>query len=273
MKSVRTVSGDSSSDLGGDMRQLRELTSRRGPWIALAVILGWLSSGAVLWWTWPHLPFGAKMLAVPLMSFLYTGLFITAHDSMHGLVDPSSARANRLWGQAALWLYAGFPFEQLNREHHRHHARPASSEDPDYHGGQLGEDPPFWFWWGKFMWNYRSWRPLAFFATVGVVNQFLGGEWSAYFFIWALPSLLSTLQLFYFGTYRPHRCADELDRLQGEKVRARSDDFSVWLSFITCYHFGYHEEHHRRPDVPWWALPQARRLALGREGLASGESK
>ena len=26
----------------------------------------------------------------------------------------------------------------------------------------------------------------------------------------------------------------------------------VWLSFLTCYHFGYHLEHHRYPWVLWW---------------------
>lgn len=241
---------------------LLQLTRRRGPWIALLVILSWLSAGLMLWMLWDQMPLAAQLFSLPLMSFLYTGLFITAHDSMHGLIVPGSPGANRLWGQIALFLYAGFSFEMLNSEHHRHHARPASGQDPDYHNGKLGDDPAFLSWWAQFMWTYRSWRPLAFFALLGVVNLVLGGSWSAYFMIWAIPSLLSTLQLFYFGTYRPHRRADELDRIQGEHVRARSDDFPVWLSFITCYHFGYHEEHHRRPDVPWWALPQARRASL-----------
>ncbi len=29
---------------------------------------------------------------------------------------------------------------------------------------------------------------------------------------------------------------------------------SFW-SFIACYHFGYHEEHHEYPHVAWWQLP------------------
>jgi beta-carotene ketolase (CrtW type) len=242
------------------------MTSTQGAWIAASVILAWLVAGVTLWWHWSELSWWARASAIPLMSFFYTGLFITAHDAMHGLIIPGSAGANRRWGQLALALYAGFSFEQLNREHHRHHARPASKDDPDYHGRALGDDLPFWSWWGRFMWTYRSWRPFAFFATIAALNLFAGGDWSAYVMIWALPSLLSTLQLFYFGTYRPHRQADVLDREQGERVRARSDDFPIWLSFITCYHFGYHEEHHRRPDVPWWALPQARRAQQASRG-------
>ena len=26
--------------------------------------------------------------------------------------------------------------------------------------------------------------------------------------------------------------------------RARSNDMPTWLSLITCFHFGYHHEHH-----------------------------
>ena len=43
---------------------------------------------------------------------------------------------------------------------------------------------------------------------------------------------------------------------------ARSDDFTTLTSLATCFHFGYHLEHHRRPDVPWWALPDARRAGV-----------
>ncbi|MCC5658983.1 fatty acid desaturase [Nostoc sp. XA010] len=24
---------------------------------------------------------------------------------------------------------------------------------------------------------------------------------------------------------------------------------------MSCYYFGYHQEHHEYPDVPWWKLP------------------
>ncbi|MFA9473554.1 MAG: fatty acid desaturase [Filomicrobium sp.] len=29
------------------------------------------------------------------------------------------------------------------------------------------------------------------------------------------------------------------------------------MSLLTCFHFGYHHEHHLQPDVPWWRLPDA----------------
>jgi hypothetical protein len=34
---------------------------------------------------------------------------------------------------------------------------------------------------------------------------------------------------------------------------ARSSSMPIWLSLLTCYHFGYHWEHHEYPYVPWCA--------------------
>jgi beta-carotene ketolase (CrtW type) len=76
---------------------------------------------------------------------------------------------------------------------------------------------------------------------------------------WLLPTLLSTAQLFYFGTYRAHR------KPAGGYVDAHcatSHDLPVWLSFLTCFHFGYHHEHHGNANLPWWRLPAARASAI-----------
>ncbi len=76
---------------------------------------------------------------------------------------------------------------------------------------------------------------------------------------WVVPSITSTLQLFWFGTYLPHRSGrDRFD----DRHHARSLDYPAWLSFLTCYHFGYHWEHHRWPHLAWWQLPAARRDLL-----------
>ena len=72
---------------------------------------------------------------------------------------------------------------------------------------------------------------------------------------WALPSLLASLQLFYFGTYLPHR-RDETPFL--DPHQARSNGYSYLASLATCFHFGYHHEHHADPSVPWWRLPAFR---------------
>jgi beta-carotene ketolase (CrtW type) len=77
---------------------------------------------------------------------------------------------------------------------------------------------------------------------------------------WILPLVLSSFQLFLFGTYLPHRH----DGRQGEHNQAvQSLRWSHLLSLLACYHFGYHREHHAFPAVPWFRLPQlSRRAAL-----------
>jgi beta-carotene ketolase (CrtW type) len=72
---------------------------------------------------------------------------------------------------------------------------------------------------------------------------------------WVLPLVLSSLQLFLFGTYLPHRGGDA-----GPSGRhaVRSLGYPHLLSLLACYHFGYHAEHHAHPAVPWFRLPALR---------------
>lgn len=181
-------------------------------------------------------------------TWLYTGLFITAHDAMHGSIH-ISRRLNRLIGQLCLWLYAGFDYSQLLAKHQLHHQYPASDQDPDFHDGKTDH---FWGWYSHFVCEHISWRQLlnlvvmfGFYVTschFSVINILL---------FWILPSLLSSLQLFYFGTFLPHS-----EPLGGytNSHRATTIDRSTWWSLITCYHFGYHYEHHNSPQTPWWGL-------------------
>ena len=75
------------------------------------------------------------------------------------------------------------------------------------------------------------------------------------------------MQLFYFGTFLPH---SEPEGGYSEPHRAKSTSYPVWLSFITCYHFGYHEEHHEYPHVCWWQLPEIYQLRLNSASSTSG---
>jgi beta-carotene ketolase (CrtW type) len=77
--------------------------------------------------------------------------------------------------------------------------------------------------------------------------------WENLVVFWMIPAVLSTFQLFYFGTYLPHR---------GEHINpplnARSQSLNHVKAFLSCYFFGYHLEHHAYPYLPWWQLPKAR---------------
>ena len=227
--------------------------SLRGVGIAVLILGTWLVSLALLLGQ----PLGSASLAwippaVGLQTFLYTGLFITAHDSMHGTVCPHAPRLNRALGSLSLVLFALFSFRKLKTEHHKHHAGPGSADDPDFHDSNR---PVRWYL--SFMGHYVSVGQIVGMAIVfNLLHHAVGIALENLLLFWVLPSLLSTVQLFFFGTYLPHRREEEAFR---DRHHARTSAFPVWLSFLTCYHFGYHWEHHEYPGVPWWKLPTVHR--------------
>jgi beta-carotene ketolase (CrtW type) len=127
---------------------------------------------------------------------LYTGLFITAHDAMHGTVS-ANRRLNNAIGQVCTALYACFPYKVLNTKHHEHHRYVHTEKDPDYSEGN------FFVWYLSFIKQYLSWWQVVLMAIIFNILKIWIPE-SNLFFFWVLPSLLSTLQLFYFGTWLPH---------------------------------------------------------------------
>lgn len=230
-------------------------SSHAGIFIAAGVIALWASSLIMLLQIeLTRLPALALIPAVLLQTFLYTGLFITAHDAMHGLVAPQQKRLNGFIGALCVLLYALFSFQRLKTEHRKHHAQPGSVHDPDYHDG---EHAGFWRWYFHFMLTYVTWQQLAGMALAfNIMHHLLNLPIPNLLLFGVASALLSTLQLFYFGTYLPHR--EPKDGYRNEH-RAESNNFSVFCSFVTCYHFGYHWEHHEYPYAPWWKLPAVRK--------------
>lgn len=216
---------------------------------AATVVSAYLLVQAIVLWG----PVGSAVL-LPVLVFLYTGLFITAHDAMHGVVAPGRPRLNRWVGRVAAGLYAGFDFDFLRARHLQHHAAPATPEDPDHHRGDAGTVA----WYLAFMRSYSTVGQLVRAAAMyWVFAQLASPERAAWG--WALPALLSSVQLFVFGIARVHR--EPPGGWGDDPLRARTEAFPRWLSFLTSWHFGYHREHHRFPHLPWWRLPEARGLA------------
>jgi len=230
----------------------------KGILIGLTIILLWTASLFLLLSAdIARLPLYSIVAAMLAQTFLYTGLFITAHDAMHGLVAPKQKRLNNFIGMLCVILYALFSFKRLRAEHQKHHAHPGSDGDPDFHDGA---HRGFWPWYFHFMKTYVTWQQLVGMAIAfNFMLHVLKIPQINLILFWVMPALLSTLQLFYFGTYLPHR---EPAGGYDNPHRAKSNEFSVFWSFITCYHFGYHWEHHEFPNVPWWKLPNARRQLL-----------
>ena len=159
---------------------------------------------------------------------------------MHGTVA-SSSLINKIIGQVCTGIYAAFSFSKLYKKHHEHHRHVHSDLDPDYHEGG------FWSWYFNFMKEYLGIWQILIMAIVFNVLKIWVDEANLIFF-WILPSLLSTLQLFYFGTWLPHH---------GEHANqhySRSLKKNHFIAFLSCYFFGYHYEHHDSPGTPWWLL-------------------
>jgi len=209
--------------------------------------------------------------AIVLRTFFQTGLFILAHDAMHQSLLPQRSRLNHYLGALALWCYGGLNYEQCRQNHVQHHRHPGAETDQDLKGKQFQVIR----WYFSFIGSYLSPQlllkilfNLAFLWILQILSHKLfqsshvfniETELGSLGLFYLLPLILSSLQLFIFGTYLPHR------PIPGEPIlphHSRSLDYPQWLSFILCFHFGYHWEHHEYPYLPWYKLPAAHQQTL-----------
>ncbi|MDT7935355.1 MAG: fatty acid desaturase [Sphingomonadaceae bacterium] len=223
--------------------------------LGAAVLAVWLTIhiGGIFFWDFARDPLWLVPILVLIQAEASTGLFIVAHDAMHGSFAPGRPALNRWAGRAALALYACMNFDQLRDAHFRHHKHAGLEGDPDFHPHRPRHFLP---WLGRFFGGYYNHTQLAWITLVAIIYQ-LSGAWLGNIVVfWAIPAITALLQLFYFGTYLPHRHRDEPFP---DRHRARSNSMGRAAAVATCYNFGaYHHEHHLFPDTPWWALPRRR---------------
>ena len=202
-------------------------------YILMYIELSWLNP-----WLYVH---------ILLQTWLFTGLFITGHDAMHGSITPVKWLNNGI-GFFVTLMYAGMWYPTLVRQHRRHHRHPATAEDPDY----CTTSQHFLVWWFTFMKAYLTIGQIVFMAVLFNIGLLFFSELQL-LLLWVLPAIASTFQLFYFGTYLPHR-QPHTDDMQPHNSRTQSKNHS-W-AMLSCYFFGYHSEHHESPRTPWWKLYQ-----------------
>jgi len=229
------------------------------------LILGWgLSLALSLGSNSAQGPMWLLVMFILLRTQLQTGLFIVAHDAMHRLLWPGHVRLNDALGALALMLYAGLPYQACCRQHQCHHNHPATAQDPDFPRSQSSD---VLVWFSQFLARYLSPRQMtALLAAWGllVLMTMAGARVTApvailrVLLFTTLPLLLSSLQLFFFGTYLPHRVQRHPER----NPHPISLNLPPWLSLLACYHFGYHREHHDNPTLSWYQLPAARARGL-----------
>ncbi len=184
---------------------------------------------------------------VLIQTYLYTGLFITGHDAMHGTVS-SNRTLNEALGKLAVFLFAGLSYRKLKKNHGAHHRYVATKNDPDYYTGRQN----FFIWWGSFMWHYLTITQIIIMAVLyNIFVWVLKVPEPRVIVFWVVPAVLGTLQLFYVGTYHPHKRPHK-DSMQPHKARTQKKNH-LW-AMLSCYFFGYHWEHHQSPQTPWWQL-------------------
>ena len=128
--------------------------------------------------------------------------------------------------------------------------------------GMQNPDATGWAFWSD-AWSNANWIKAA-------KNSIIIGVFST-----ILATVLGTLQLFYFGTYLPHRRPDTPDMAPHH---ARTQPRNHLWAMLSCYFFGYHWEHHQSPGTPWWRLwrvkeARARETAPGAEGVTAGRAR
>lgn len=226
--------------------------------LAALIIAGWTILHVQAVFFMDATEFFPSALLAAALTWLSVGLFIVAHDAMHGSLCPASQRAGDLAGTLALLLYAGFYLPALRPKHHLHHRHPGSADDPDFAPATPSHALA---WYGRFMKTYFGWREMLVMTVRTGIYMLLGAPVENILLFFAVPGILSSLQLFYFGTFLPHRHAIGGNGRHdfADAHHARSNEVGYFASLISCFHFGYHHEHHLHPSAPWWRLPGLRK--------------
>lgn len=210
--------------------------------LAVVIVLAWGGSLALGLTMELNLASPWPWLLMLLQTHLYTGLFITAHDAIHECIHRNK-RFNHAFGWLTSTLFMFNYYPQLRRKHWMHHGQAGKEADPDVHQGK------FLIWFFRFVKEYI--HPLQIVLAGAQFNVLL------LFFdqlnitlFWMIPGILSMLQLFYFGTYIPHKTSPATQNKHHSSTLKRNHLYA----FLSCYFFGYHYEHHDAPHCPWWLL-------------------
>lgn len=233
----------------------------KGVLIAITVIIAWATHLlAILVFVPVNFASPLTWFHILLQAYLFTGLFITAHDAMHATVSRNRT-VNRVIGTLACFLFAGLSYKRLIKNHVDHHRYPGTEADPDY----SVKSQNFFVWLFLFMVRYTTILQLIIMAVTFNILILAFPEKSVITF-WVVPSLLGTAQLFYFGTYLPHRMPHTEEM---KPHNSRSMKMNHLLAMVSCYFFGYHTEHHESPGTPWWQLYKLKEQKNQTDGKAT----
>jgi len=214
--------------------------------IAISVIVLW--TGHLIYalvFVTPDFSSPWMYLHVLIQGYLFTGLFMTGHDAMHGTVSDNRT-TNKAIGWISTFLFAGLLYHKLIKNHGLHHQYSATKKDPDFYT----KSQNFFIWFAVFMCRYLTiWQILVMATFYNILLLWFDDPNLLIF--WITPAILGTLQMFYFGVYAPHKLPHK-EHMKPYNARTQKKNH-LW-ALLSCYFFGYHYEHHDAPRVPWWKL-------------------
>lgn len=195
----------------------------------------------------------AAVAATPWMIFAFTGLFILAHEAIHGLLWPGHPRASHALGAVFAFAYAFMDYRTLRGRHGEHHAAPGGPSDPDAHPS--GRFAPHL---AAFVLRYLNLPQVALLVLAG--NRLgAAGHTRAMLLAWVVPLVGSTLVIFSLGIHFVHHPALVRRGLADPRHHAVAVDLGPVLSFATVLFFNYHWLHHEHPHLTWAQLGRHRR--------------
>ena len=181
-----------------------------------------------------------SIFKIMTLTWQYVGLFIIAHDLHH---DRNPKKYDTILGKICLLFYGGFLLEDFSEKHRLHHECPGSINkndcaDPDFYDGNII------LWYLNFMKRYINLKQTIVQLTFYFFYKNIGITEENMILFWALPSVLASFQLFFYGTYLPH----------GKDGEIKNTNLPTWLQTLTSYNFGYHVKHHSNPEIKWQDL-------------------
>ena len=202
------------------------MKDNKGIYIALTILFLWfISVGFLLTSYTVNFYSPLTYFFVLLQSHLYTGIFITAHDAMHGVISPNR-KINELIGRICTTIFAFNFYDNLMKKHHEHHRFVGTEKDPDYHGGN------FWIWYLSFAKQYVNiWQIILMAVAYNILKLIFPMENVILF--WMLPSVIATFQLFYFGTYLPHKGEHSSENIHKSNSQKKNHLWAIFLAIIT----------------------------------------
>ena len=184
----------------------------------------------------------------PWLVCCFTGLFILAHEAIHGTLVPGHPRLGHALGWLFAFAFVFMDYGTLRARHFEHHQRPGREGDPDAHPS--GRFLPHF---ASFIYRYlRIWQVALLVLAGNAVGQ--AGHTRAMLCAYVVPAIASTLIVFTVGIFLVHHPRLRALGVADERHRSVGVDLGGAGSLLAILFFNTHWLHHEHPQLNWLQL-------------------